>query len=96
MLTKGRTFPTNKDIELNRIEYNSFLTRRLRHINYFASSALNATNITGIGVNISERKSGTERTKRRKKRELVFLPPPGGAKRRRYTDFAYDALRGPN
>ena len=32
-----------------------------------------------IGVNISERKSGTERTKKRKKRELVFPPPPGGA-----------------
>ena len=32
-----------------------------------------------IGVNISERKSGTERTKKRKKRELVFFPPPGGA-----------------
>ena len=32
-----------------------------------------------IGVNISERKSGTEQTKKRKKRELVFFPPPGGA-----------------
>ena len=32
-----------------------------------------------IGVNISERKSGTEWTKKRKKRELVFCPPPGGA-----------------
>ena len=34
-----------------------------------------------IGVNISERKSGTERTKKRKKRELVwvFFSPPGGA-----------------
>ena len=31
-----------------------------------------------IGVNISERKSGTERTKKRKKREFVFFPPPGG------------------
>ena len=30
-----------------------------------------------IGVNIGERKSGTERTKKRKKRELVFSPPPG-------------------
>ena len=29
-----------------------------------------------IGVNISERKSGTEGTKQR---ELVFSPPPGGA-----------------
>ena len=28
---------------------------------------------------MSERKSGTERTKKRKKRELVFFPPPGGA-----------------
>ena len=28
-----------------------------------------------IGVNISERKSGIERTKNRKKRELVFPPP---------------------
>ena len=32
--------------------------------------------LTPIGVNISERKSGTERTK---KRELVYFPPPGGA-----------------
>ena len=32
-----------------------------------------------IGVNISERKSGTERTKRRKKLELVIFPPPRGA-----------------
>ena len=32
-----------------------------------------------IGVNIRERKSGTEPTKKRKKRELVFSPPPGGA-----------------
>ena len=32
-----------------------------------------------IGVNISERKIGTERTKKRKKRELVFFPPPGCA-----------------
>ena len=31
-----------------------------------------------IGVNLSERKSGTERTKKRKKRELVFSLPPGG------------------
>ena len=31
-----------------------------------------------IGANISERKSGTERTK---KRELVFFTPPGGATR---------------
>ena len=30
-----------------------------------------------IGVNISERKSGTERTKKRKKRELLCFPPPG-------------------
>ena len=29
-----------------------------------------------IGVNISERKSGTEWMK---KREFVFFPPPGGA-----------------
>ena len=32
-----------------------------------------------IGVNSSERKRGTERTKKRKKRELVFFSPPGGA-----------------
>ena len=31
-----------------------------------------------IGVNVSERKSGTERSKKRKKRELVFSPPPPG------------------
>ena len=31
------------------------------------------------GVNISERKSGTERTKKRKKRQFVFFSPPGGA-----------------
>ena len=34
---------------------------------------------TSIGVNISERKSGAERTKKRKKRELVVFSPPGGA-----------------
>ena len=28
-------------------------------------------------INISERKSGTERTKKRKKRELVFYQSPG-------------------
>ena len=32
-----------------------------------------------IGVNISERKSGTETTKKRKKRESVLFSPPGGA-----------------
>ena len=32
-----------------------------------------------IDVNMSERKSGTERTKKRKKRELVFFLPPWGA-----------------
>ena len=31
-----------------------------------------------IGVNISERKSGTERTKKRKKRELVCFPTARG------------------
>ena len=31
-----------------------------------------------IGVNISERKSGTERTKKRKKRELVFFSTARG------------------
>ena len=31
-----------------------------------------------IGVNISERKSGTERPKKRKKREFVFFSPPSG------------------
>ena len=36
----------------------------------------NSTPNKSIGVNISERKSGRERTK---KRELVFFPPPGGA-----------------
>ena len=36
--------------------------------------------VYNIGVNISERKSGTERTKKRKKWELVlFVHPPGGA-----------------
>ena len=30
----------------------------------------------GIGVNISEQKSGTKRTKKRKKRELVVCPTP--------------------
>ena len=34
-----------------------------------------------IGVNISERKSGTERTKKRKKRELVCFPHRQGAHR---------------
>ena len=32
-----------------------------------------------IGVNISERKSGTEQTKQRKKLELVFFPTAKGA-----------------
>ena len=32
-----------------------------------------------IGVNISERKSGTEGTKKRKKREFVFSPTTMGA-----------------
>ena len=32
-----------------------------------------------IGVNISERKSGTERPKKRKKRELVCFPTARGA-----------------
>ena len=36
---------------------------------------------TIIGVNISERKSGTERTKKRKKRELVCFPHRQGAQR---------------
>ena len=31
-----------------------------------------------IGVNISERKCGTERKKKRKKRESIFFPPTGG------------------
>ena len=31
----------------------------------------------GLGVNISERKSGTEQMKKHKKLELVFLPPGG-------------------
>ena len=39
------------------------------------SSACNAC----IGVNISEQKNGTDRTKKRKKRELVLFTPPGGA-----------------
>ena len=30
-----------------------------------------------LGVNISERKSGTERTKKRKKREFVFITARG-------------------
>ena len=37
-----------------------------------------SSNGDGIGVNISERKSGTERTKKRKKQEFVFFPPPVG------------------
>ena len=32
-----------------------------------------------IGVHISERKRGTEQTKKRKKQELVFFSPPGSA-----------------
>ena len=47
-----------------------------------------------IGVNISERKSGTERTKKRKKRELIYFPNHQGGNwyfstsSRRYKDFA--------
>ena len=40
-----------------------------------------------ISVNISERKSGTERTKKRKKRESLFFPPPRRTTGN-YTDFA--------
>ena len=36
-------------------------------------------NRDSIGVNISEQKSGTERTKKHKKRELIFFTLPGGA-----------------
>ena len=42
-----------------------------------------------IGVNISERKSGTERTK---KRESLFCPPPGRATGN-YTDFARTTIQ---
>ena len=38
---------------------------------------LNCGQINVIGVNISERKSETERTKMRKKRELVFFTTGG-------------------
>ena len=50
-----------------------------------------------VGVNISERKSGTERTKKHKKRELVCYTTASGRNwycstssrdSRRYTDFA--------
>ena len=34
--------------------------------------------VIDIGVNISERKIGTERTKKRKKRELVCFPTARG------------------
>ena len=56
-----------------------------------------------IGVNISERKSGTERTKKRKKRELVCFPHRQGAQRsaspidqcgRAYMDFARATITG--
>ena len=57
--------------------------------------------IKSIGVNISERKRGTERTKKRKKLELVIFSPPEIAtstvvglptSSRRYTDFARAAI----
>ena len=46
-----------------------------------------------IGVNISERKSGTKRTKKRKKLEVIFFHRQGriwycSTSSRRYTDFA--------
>ena len=44
-----------------------------------------------IGVNISERKSGTERTKTR---ESLFFPPPGRATGN-YTDFARATIGQP-
>ena len=55
---------------------------------------------TMIGVNISERKSGTERTKKRKKRELQFFLLPGDStgtvvhrlESRRYTGFARSTI----
>ena len=52
------------------------------------------SDVCRIGVNISERKSGTERTKKRKKLELVFPPPTRGhnwyvsISSRHYMDFA--------
>ena len=51
------------------------------------------TRLNFIGVNISERKSGTERTKKHKKRELVFFPAARGCNwyfntsSRHYKDF---------
>ena len=45
----------------------------------FGPPEMNAGDTKYIGVNISERKSGTEWTKKRKKQELMFFPPPGGA-----------------
>ena len=53
-----------------------------RHMLIFKSpSVIDSFNtyIQPVGVNISERKSGTEQPKKRKKRELVFFPPLGGA-----------------
>ena len=52
------------------------------------------TNENVIGVNISERKSGTERTKKRKNRQLVFFSTTRGrnwyfsTSSRRFMDFA--------
>ena len=43
----------------------------------FAMAVLLNSSGTCIGVNISERKSRTERTKKRKKRELVFFTARG-------------------
>ena len=53
--------------------YSSHLTSLPKYISEIDASPCHLV----IGVNISERKSGTERTKKRKKRELVFFPPPG-------------------
>ena len=63
---------------------------------YFTQMKTPRNKITG--VNMSARKSGTERTKKRKKRELVFFPTArgrnwyGSPSSRRYADFAQSTI----
>ena len=58
------------------IYFSLYLLHRVTHLAWFSSRFFV---IHFIGVNTSERKIETERTKKREKRELVFLSTPGGA-----------------
>ena len=77
-------------------QYGGFVNKANAHACMHAHFNRRGTHL--IGVNISERKSGTERTKKRKKRELVFFLTTRGCNwycsksSRLYTDFARATL----